>query len=103
MPLKTIAARALAVTLLKNKWGKVNEIPVKRAANVTLEGKVALMLILFHKAVMSKTGHFGCGRFMNVCKLIELSAALTFSDLFVLHFIFELFCILLKGPVNGLH
>lgn len=50
----------LGGTPLKNNWGKVNEIPAKRAANVTVEGKVALMLILFHKlvTVMSTTGHF---------------------------------------------
>lgn len=41
----------LGSTPLRNNWAKVNEIPVKRAANVTLEGKVALMLILFHKLV----------------------------------------------------
>lgn len=42
---------SLGSTPLKNNWGKVNEIPVKRAASVTLEGKVALMLILFHTLV----------------------------------------------------
>lgn len=68
----------LGSTPLENNWVKVNEIPVKRAASVTLEGKVALMLISFHKlvsSVASKTGHFGCSLLMNVCKFIKPSPA----------------------------